>query len=176
MHNERLLKQATKGDITAIEALITQYYPEILRYCRYHLPNQSFAEDAAQETFLKAIKYLASCTFSGNFRAFLYTVASNTCIDIARNKWNGIRNFDDVTQDLSVDEPWDAIHNWFTVRQAMQKLTTEEQEIILLRFGQELKLREIAQITKIPMRTVQSKLRKALKILKVELEEGADHE
>ena len=46
----------------------------------------------------------------------------------------------------------------------------ELREIIILRFSQELKLGEIAKVTGLPMRTVQSRLRKALRILKTELE------
>ena len=47
---------------------------------------------------------------------------------------------------------------------------THLQEILLLRFGQELTLRQIAQVTGVPLRTVQSRLRAALKKLKSQLE------
>lgn len=52
----------------------------------------------------------------------------------------------------------------------MELLPEELREIVILRFSQELKLREIARVTGLPMRTVQSRLRKALKLLKQELE------
>lgn len=40
-----------------MESFITRWYPDILRYCVWHAPNMSAAEDAAQETFLKLIRY-----------------------------------------------------------------------------------------------------------------------
>lgn len=52
----------------------------------------------------------------------------------------------------------------------MELLPEELREIVILRFSQELKLREIARVTGLPMRTVQSRLRKALNLLKQELE------
>ena len=52
----------------------------------------------------------------------------------------------------------------------MELLPEELREIVILRFSQELKLGEIAKITDLPMRTVQSRLRKSLKLLKRELE------
>ena len=52
----------------------------------------------------------------------------------------------------------------------MELLPEELREIVILRFSQELKLGEIARVTGLPMRTVQSRLRKALKLLKQELE------
>ena len=50
------------------------------------------------------------------------------------------------------------------------QLEPEQRELVLLRFAQQLKLREIAQITGLPLRTVQSRLRAALKTLKMQLE------
>ena len=55
-------------------------------------------------------------------------------------------------------------------RRLVELLPEELREIVILRFSQELKLREIARVTGLPMRTVQSRLRKALKLLKQELE------
>ena len=50
-------------------------------------------------------------------------------------------------------------------------LPDDLREIVFLRFSQELKLREIGQVLNLPLRTVQSRLRKALKLLEKEMEE-----
>ena len=63
------------------------YYPEILRYCMWNAPDRHMAEDAAQETFLKAIRYFDRYVHKGRFRAFLYQVAANTCIDMKRKRY-----------------------------------------------------------------------------------------
>ena len=68
------------------------------------------------------------------------------------------------------------IHDDLDFRRQLRSLPAEQQEVLLLRFGQELSLGEIAAVTGVPLRTVQSRLRAALKKLKTQLakEENRD--
>ena len=84
---EKLAGRIEHSDMEAVEELISIYYPEIFRYCLWHAPNRILAEDAVQETFLKAIRYTQRYTFHGKFKSFLYKIAANTCIDMRRKKW-----------------------------------------------------------------------------------------
>lgn len=99
MREEILIKKLQNGDASALDELISMYYQEILRYCIWHAPDRTQAEDAAQETFLKAVKYLGNFGFSGKFRAFLYKIAANTCIDMQKNKWNQYTALEDLQKD-----------------------------------------------------------------------------
>ena len=51
---DKILKDLKSGTSDGLEELIEGYYPEILRYCIWHTPDRAAAEDAVQETFLKA--------------------------------------------------------------------------------------------------------------------------
>lgn len=76
IQTELLLRKAQSGDTGALDTLITAYYPQILNYCRWHTADEQQAQDAAQETFLKAVRWLDSCGgFQGAFRPFLYKIA-----------------------------------------------------------------------------------------------------
>ena len=75
------------------------------------------------------------------------------------NKWKKMISAVDTMGDWGGYQ----LYEWF-------KLFPEQRELVLLRFAQQLKLREIAQITGLPLRTVQSRLRAALKTLKMQLE------
>lgn len=170
----RIEKETTKieqRDTAAITTMIERYYPEILRYCKWHAPGSEMAEDAAQEVFLKAVRFLGRDGFHGNFRAFLYQIARNTCLDMKKNRWNYVCCLDDIN-----DEPHDSgifvdrVEVKRDLESALSGLDDMERELIQLRFGQDLKLREIAEVLDLPLRTVQSKLRKALKQMKSELE------
>ena len=55
---DEIFKKLKTGDPTAAEELVMLYYDDILRYCLYHVPEQSLAQDAVQETFLKVFRYL----------------------------------------------------------------------------------------------------------------------
>lgn len=61
IQTELLLRKAQNGDPGALDTLIAVYYPQILNYCRWHTADEQQAQDAAQETFLKAVRWLDSC-------------------------------------------------------------------------------------------------------------------
>ena len=85
IQTELLLRKVQSGDTGALDTLIAAYYPQILNYCRWHTADEQQAQDAAQETFLKAVRWLDSCGgFQGAFRPFLYKIAKNICIDLNR--------------------------------------------------------------------------------------------
>lgn len=170
---DKLIQRMEHGDIDAVNELIEMYYSEILRYCLWHAPNRSLAEDAAQETFLKVIRHFDCYTHKGRFKAFLYRIAANTCIDMGRKKWLSDMSFEKITIDAAYLEPgFEEIQSDIALKQLISVLSNDLQEIILLRFGQDLTIREIAEAVNLPLRTVQTRLRSALKKLKKDLEKG----
>ena len=174
MHEDKLIKRIEQGDITAADELIEVYYPEILKYCIWHAPNRTLAEDATQETFLKLIRYMNKYVHKGNFRAFLYKIAANTCIDIWR-KQETIKEFpegmklEQIQMEISYEESGFAeVQELLDLQRMICILPNEQREIIILRFVHNLTIREIADVTGISFRTVQSRIRLALKKLKTE--------
>lgn len=167
---DELVKRMEQGDQDAADELIKMFYPDILRYCLWHAPNRSLAEDAVQETFLKAIRYFDRYTHKGKFRSFLYQIAANTCIDMQRKNRNHDISLEESDIEPAYSDPaFEAIRSDMVLRQLVNSLSKDQQEIVLLRFGQDLTLREIAEVLHLPLRTVQSRLRSALKKLKAEL-------
>lgn len=130
------------------------------------------AQDAAQETFLKAVRWLDSCGgFQGAFRPFLYKIAKNICIDLNRTMERSEISLESLPGEPAYQESgFAAAEEKANLRALTAQLEPEQRELVLLRFAQQLKLREIAQITGLPLRTVQSRLRAALKTLKMQLE------
>ena len=170
---DKLIKQIKQGNTDALEELIKLYYPEILKYCLWRAPNHASAEDAVQETFLKAIRYMDAYVHKGRFKAFLYKIAANTCIDMARMRWNKDMSAEVLEDRLSYTEAgFEESEENIQLKQLIRNLKTEHQEIIVLRFRQNLTLREISEVTGIPLRTVQSRLRTALNLIKDELVKG----
>lgn len=107
----------------------------------------------------------------------MYRIATNTCVDMRRKAGSGELSIEDILTELPSEEPaFDRIHSDLNFRQQIRSLPPEQQEVLLLRFGQELTLRQIAQVTGVPLRTVQSRLRVALKKLKSQLEKEEHHD
>lgn len=170
---DKLIKRMEQGDTDAMEELVTLYYPEILRYCLWHAPARSLAEDAVQETFLKAIRYFDRYSHRGKFKAFLYQIASNTCVDMHRKKWITDVSLECVSEEFAYTEDgFEVVCSDMEMQRMIKMLPREQQEVIILRFAQDLTLREISGVMGIPLRTVQSRLRAALKQIKKSMNRG----
>lgn len=165
---DKLIQRMEQGDTEAVEELIEMFYADILRYCLFHVRDRSLAEDAAQETFLKVIRFHDRYTSSrGKFKPFLYQIAANTCIDIGRRTRQTEVSLEQLTKEVSyVERGYENARADVALKQLLRSLPDELQELVLLKYGQDLTLREIAQVTDLPLRTVQSRLRAALKRLK----------
>lgn len=161
-----LLHQIRKGDSSCWEELASMYYEDILRYCIYHTPDMDTAQDAVQETFLKVIRYFPQYQSRGKFRGFLYKVASNTCTDLWRR-----RKTAQLPEEMEFLETGFArSESEVNFQHMVRSLPSEQREVVYLKYAQELTLREIAMVTGAPVRTVQSRLRRALKAIKNEME------
>ncbi|MEE0435273.1 MAG: sigma-70 family RNA polymerase sigma factor [Peptococcaceae bacterium] len=175
MHDDdHLIRRMQDGDAEAAEALVNRYYEDIVRYCRWHAPQPTLAEDAAQETFLKFIRYLDRYKQRGHCRAFLYQIARHTCIDMARRHYLHDAPLDEAPEPVYDDAALTELQARESLRDMVAQLPETQREIVLLRFGQSLTLREIAEVTALPLRTVQSRLRAALKRLRTIYEKGEE--
>ena len=164
MRENELLRKIAKGETEYWEELIGMYYEDILRYCIYHAPDKTAAEDAVQETFLKVI------------RAFLYKVAANTCKDqwrkCVREEWfDTDSEASDGEKKLSeemiyLETGYAKTEGNINFLRLIRELSKEQREVVYLKYAQELSFREIAEILGIPARTVQSRLRISLKKLR----------
>ena len=161
-----LLRKILRGENEYWEELIGMYYEDIYRYCIYHAPDRNLAQDAVQETFLKVIRYFPNYRDRGKFRAFLYKVASNVCTD----QWRKCREEEIPEDTVYLETGYARSEDDIRFLERVRALPEELREIVYLKYAQELTMREIAKVLNIPMGTVQSKLRRALGILKCEEE------
>ena len=159
---EQYLKRIREGDIHGLDELVALYYPHIFRYCVWHTKDRQTAEDATQDTFLKVAAHMDGYMHQGKFKSYVYKIAANTCTDYYRR-----RAMEQLPDDLVADaNPIEDIEAEMDMAQMLSPLSEQQREIILLRFAHELKIREIADVLNLPLRTVQSRLRSALKRLK----------
>lgn len=136
-------------------------YDKIYRYCYFKVNNKEIAEDLTQETFLK---YFSQTSYinRGKSLAYLYTIAKNLCIDFYRNNNREQYLYEETLgiDDISVFETSIAI------RQAVSTLPDDLQELLLLRFANDLGIGEIANIMGISRFSVYRNLNKAFSKLK----------
>ena len=162
--DEELIKQIRAGDEEAADTLVKRYYTDILRYCKRNIVDQNLAEDATQETFYRVFRSLMRYQDKERFRAWLYMIARNICIDENRKQKNTIPlELEDIGEE---SDDIHQIENSDEIEQLLSVLPEEQREAILLYFEDELTYKEIGKILGIPARTVQSRVKNGIKAIK----------
>ena len=159
---------APASDEQVIIHLMNTYGTDIRRLCLCLLNDSYLAEDAAQETFFKAWKHYAGFRKDCSEKTWLSRIAVNTCRNYLRNPWRR-RNAGEEGLYLLEQAPPELPDG--TVIRAVMKLPAKYREVVLLAYYQELKLKEIADMLRVPLPTVATRLRRARQMLKDELKE-----
>ena len=184
------LQRLRKGDLDALAALIEQYQGRLYRYLVRLLREPATAEDLFQQTWLRVAERIKSYDPERSFENWLFTIARNLAFDHLRRY-----------QPESLDEPLPSgeprlemmaaegpgaaesviAHERSTqLAAALELLPVAYREVLSLRFEEELKLGEIADLLQIPLSTVKSRLHRALEdlreLLGEKLRRGTQHE
>lgn len=167
MSDDELIEKIKGGNEAAAKELIDRYYSAILRYCGWHCTVPEKAEDLTQETFLKLFQNLPRYKGRNKFKAYLYTIANRLCIDESRKK--PFYSLEDVEEIVSAQNEMAQAENREEIRRLLGVLSAEQREAVILRFGQELRFSEIAKVMGCSMRTAQSRVRNALRLMRKEL-------
>ncbi len=154
MNAERLLECAQNLDTQALALIHDRYYPAVYRYVRYRLNNEQIVEDISSEVFLRLLDHFHKQKDEiRDLRGWLLGTASNLVNDHLRQKYRrpteNLEDLDDHEGLISGDNPHQAVEqndNQRAVRQAIQRLTREQQHVLALRFSQGLSLEETARL------------------------------
>ena len=157
----------------ALVRLMEQYGDSIKRMCCVYLRDLGAAEDASQETFIKAYSHIDGllCGEIENERAWLSRIAINTCKDVLRSSW--MRHIDRrrAIEELPLAVPPQHPES-LDLTEAILRLPPKLKDIVLLHYYQGLHLRTCAQILGISAPTASRYLAQAMKRLRIDLERG----
>ena len=142
------MQSAKSGDSEAFAQLYDAYLERVYRYVYIHVSDEQTAEDITSQVFLKAWEHLDSYRSGGSpFLAWLYTIARNQVIDHYRTRKSSI-SVDEVlslpSKEESVDDQVASRFDLQAMRDALQFLTDEQQQVLILRFVAGLETHEIA--------------------------------
>lgn len=128
--------------------------------------NEQDALDIVQDSIQKGWLALEKLTKQEQMKSWFYTILVRTAIDFLRKHKRIELVGDDSILQLSEQ---DTYHN-LDLQQALHHLPSQLREVIILRYFEDLKIEDVALILEIPLSTAKSRLYKALKLLKIELE------
>jgi RNA polymerase sigma-70 factor (ECF subfamily) len=139
-------------DSQSIGAIYDRYFPEVYRYVRYRISDETIAEDIASDVFVRLME--ASQKKRGpqtNLRGWLFATASNAVNDYHRRHYRRPEEaLSEVMPDgsASVHSQVDVREQSRAVQSALAQLTAEQQHVLTLRFGEGYSLEETALILK----------------------------
>lgn len=146
-----LLNRARSLDQEALEEIHDTYYVPIYRYIAFRVNEQETAEDLTSEVFTRLLSALRDRTApQKTIRGWLFSVASRVVKDHYRKKYRHKQTVLDESVPSLRDSPDKEVEMMLTnenLRQAMGHLTEDQQQIIALRFGYEMSIRDVAQTT-----------------------------
>lgn len=153
---ERLLaSKATLGDREAYGALYERYVDKIYRYIFYKVGGREQAEDLTSQTFLKAWDAIGDYEWRNYpFGAWLFRIAHNLVVDHHRSRRESV-SMDDASPFLearAIDAPIrpDRVLAQALaeerIRKAIDRLTDEQQQVLILRFYEGLSTTEVADL------------------------------
>ncbi len=173
-----LIERAKGGDSSSFGLLYDHYLPGIYRFVLLRVNHREEAEDITHQTFLKAWENIEQYHFRGySFGSWLYRIARNTIIDNHR-KSNPEISLEVLAPNLLVDlesqsELTEIKIEGETILKALSQLKEVEQEVVIMRFVEELTHREVARIIGKSEGAVKVIQHRALKSLRIILNNGS---
>lgn len=161
------LELARAGDEDAFASLVEVYQRPVYNLCYRMLGNPGDAEDAAQETFIRAYRALMSYDPQRKFSTWILSIASNYCIDQHRRRRLQTFSLDGLpTPDLPDDQP--GLESLVTnrehearVQELLASLAPVDRNAVVLRYWYDCSYEEIAESLDISVSAVKSRLHRA---------------
>lgn len=170
--DKNILASAKQGNLKAFDALINFYQKAIYNHLYRLTNNPDDASDLAQDTFVKLFKTRSRIDSEGNFKSYLYKIATNTAYDWFKKK--KARKEDLIIDDENINfETIEADQSYYKLEEldrlglemALEKIKPKSKNLLLLYYQQGFNYEEIAEIMNLPLGTVKIGLYRAKKEL-----------
>ena len=151
-----------------LEAVIRYVYPKVYSYLYHRTLDAALSKDLTQETFYRFYKHQDQYEETGKLLNFLYRIALHLVYDHTRSR----RYTDELQEEQVRDDTYNGERlfqkkeEFVILRSWISELPPHLQDVILLRYDEGLKYKDISQVTGIHVSTVKSQVRLALQILK----------
>ncbi len=168
-----IIKQAKKGDQIAFNSLLNTFWKDVYRFQLNKCKNEDEAEDITIKTFARAFDRISTFNEKYQFKTWLYTISNNIYIDHLRKKKTETISYNKNHREIHriIDDdpsPADQLiqqQNLAQLKAYIKQLKPHYQEVINLRYFQELSYKEISENLNEPMNNIKVKLLRAKKLL-----------
>ena len=175
MEVKEAIKRAKQNDQIAFNYLLDTFWNDVYGFQLKRTENENDAEDITIQTFSKAFDKISTYKENYEFKTWLITISKNIHIDLIRKRKSSISNtkrarnddefYDIVDESPSPEDKLITEQNLAKLLRDIKKLKPHYQEVINLRYFQELSYKEISEQLIEPINNVKVKLLRAKKLL-----------
>jgi len=161
---KELVTLAKNGDADAFGELYEFYYKDMYCYACYVTGSESLAQDAVSDAVLSAFRQIKTLKKAEAFKGWLFKILCASCkrYYTDEQKRKSLVYLDDENGGCSEPMSFESIELSVELKRALETLSVEEREIVLLSVLSNYKSHEIAEMLDYPSSTVRSKLKRAL--------------
>ncbi len=169
-----LIRQAAKGAVEAYNLLVSRWEKRVYNYLLRITGHREDALDLTQDVFLKAYQNLRKLDDPGRFAPWIYRIAHNEAYSMFRKRRpeTDVDEIEPGSTETGITVGGSSVFPVelsLAVATAMDRLSPEQREAVVLKIYQGFKFEEMAQILSCPVSTVKSRLYTALELLKADL-------
>lgn len=178
MNESEIIQRINNGETQLFSLLVEQYKNKVFNLVYRFTSDYAEAEDLSQEIFITVFQKISSFQQDASFSTWIYRVATNKCIDWHRKKkrkrffslFGDHRQIADVEADApSPSEVYLESEEQKMLHKAVGKLDEKYKMIVVMFYYQHLSYKQIAEVLNLPVRTIETRLYRAKKILKDKL-------
>ena len=153
-----------------VEEFVNDNINSAYRFAFTYMKNQQDAEDVVSESIIRALKASDSIKDIKNIKTWFFKIISNTAINDIRKKQRTVPLVFTENEDTYEDN-----YDISSINEMIEKLPREYTEVIVLRYFEDMKIKDISDVLGINENTVKTRLYKALKMLKADMEESYEY-
>jgi RNA polymerase sigma factor (sigma-70 family) len=172
LSDNALMLKVKNGDIDKMGLLYERYYRQLYRFLFNMTRQKELSEDMVQNIFLRMLKYPEGFMGFGEFKMWMYHIARNSVYDHFRKvkrtpAHSDLKDYEErIEGEQYTDAPLEKEQELKTLETAMEKLSDENRELLILCRFQELKYNEIAKILNTTEGAIKVRVHRALNQLK----------
>jgi RNA polymerase sigma-70 factor, ECF subfamily len=180
---KKRIKQVLKGDQNAFGEIVEMYKDKVFQISYRMLGNRHEAEDIVQEAFIRAYVNIQRYNLELKFSTWLYRITTNLCIDRIRKKkpdyyldaevkgTEGLTMYSQVPSKTTLPEDdVESLELQDTIQKEIMKLPEKYRSVIVLKYIEELSLKEISEILEMPLGTVKTRIHRGRETLRKRLQ------
>lgn len=183
--DSHLVERARVGDVSAFDVLVHRHYGKVFSVAYAKTANRETAEDLAQEVFLRAYLSIDGLTNTDRFAAWICQITRNLAEDWRRQNHEAVRlvrlvSVEQATlenvEDTTIEPASTRVHNQeqlIQLERALQRLTPEAREVVLLHYVEKMNPREIGTMLGVHRTTIRYHLKRAMDDLREQMLEAA---